>query len=76
MDYKIFKIGIASFEEYKKRTLAIAKGEYKPLPDEPKIWFESSQSVTNILRSSDCDFECDCSHHTQQNESYPCAVVA
>jgi|GEM_PF-1679263 len=37
-------IGIMLREEFKRRTVAIAKGEYKPRKDEPKIWFGSLQS--------------------------------
>jgi predicted transcriptional regulator len=29
--------------------LAIAKGEYKPKPGEPKIWFTSMRSVAEVL---------------------------
>jgi predicted transcriptional regulator len=36
-------------EEFKRRTIAIAKGEYKPSKDEPKIWFESVQSFAQVL---------------------------
>jgi predicted transcriptional regulator len=28
---------------------AIARGEYRPRPNEPKIWFESVQSMAQIL---------------------------
>ena len=35
----------------KKRSLAIAQGEYKPEGDEPKIWFESLQSMAQALSS-------------------------
>ena len=45
------KIGIISRENYKKRTTAIAKGEYKPKRDEPKVWFESVQSMAQVLSS-------------------------
>jgi predicted transcriptional regulator len=45
----IIKVGIMPFEEYKKRTIAIAKGEYIPKKDEPKIWFESLKSMAQIL---------------------------
>jgi len=38
---KTIKIGIMSQKEIRARTLAIARGEYKPRPDEPKIWFTS-----------------------------------
>jgi predicted transcriptional regulator len=43
------KVGIMSREEFKRRTIAIAKGEYKPKKDEPKIWFESLQSFAQVL---------------------------
>jgi predicted transcriptional regulator len=47
----IIKVGIMSKEQYKKRTIAIAKGEYVPRKDEPKVWFESLQSMSQILSS-------------------------
>lgn len=46
---KVAKIGIMSLEDFKKRTIAIAKGEYTPKKDEPKIWFNSIKSLANIL---------------------------
>ncbi|MDY0383639.1 winged helix DNA-binding protein [Trichlorobacter sp.] len=46
---KSMHVGIMSREEFKKRTIAIAKGEYKPRKDEPKIWFESLQSFAQVL---------------------------
>jgi predicted transcriptional regulator len=51
MTKKTIKIGIISRKNYKKRTLAIAKGEYKPKRGEPKIWFESVQSLAQVLSS-------------------------
>jgi predicted transcriptional regulator len=51
MPDKVLNIGIMSKEEYRKRTIAIAKGEYTPKADEPKVWFESLQSMTQILNS-------------------------
>lgn len=51
MAKKAVKIGIISRDEYKNRTLAIARGEYKPKRGEPKIWFESVQSMAQILSS-------------------------
>jgi len=47
----IIRVGIMSQDEYKKRTIAIAKGEYKPEKDEPKVWFESIGSMSQILSS-------------------------
>lgn len=49
MPNKTMKIGIISKEEYKQRTIAIAKGQYKPKRGEPKVWFESIQSMAQVL---------------------------
>ena len=46
---KTLKIGIASYEDFKARTLAIARGELKPRGHDPKIWFESLESIAQIL---------------------------
>lgn len=49
MPTKVMKVGIISKEDYIKRTLAIAKGSYKPRKNEPKIWFESIKSMSQVL---------------------------
>lgn len=49
MKRNTMKIGILSKDHYRKRTIAIAKGEYKPGKDEPKVWFESMESVGQVL---------------------------
>jgi len=51
MTSKILKIGIMTRDDYKKRSIAIARGEYKPKKNEPKIWFESVKSMAQILSS-------------------------
>ena len=43
------KVGIAGYEQFKARTIAIAKGKYKPRPGEPKIWFTSLESFAKLL---------------------------
>ncbi len=43
------KIGIASREAYKKRTIAIAKGKYMPVKGEPKVWFDSLGTLSQLL---------------------------
>lgn len=43
------KIGIASYEQMKERTLAIARGERKIANEEPKIWFNSIESLAKVL---------------------------
>jgi len=44
------KIGIMSLEDYKKRTIAITKGEYHPEPDEPKMWCASLEEFERIKK--------------------------
>jgi predicted transcriptional regulator len=46
---KTLKVGIATYDQFKARTIAIAKGEYKPQSDEPKIWFTSLESFAKLL---------------------------
>ena len=43
------RVGIASYGKIKARTLAIARGELKPAPDDPKVWFTSLESFAKIL---------------------------
>lgn len=43
------KIGIADTEEMKARTLRIARGEEQPSPDDPKVWFISTESFSKVL---------------------------
>jgi len=46
---KVVTIGIISRKDYRQRTIAIAKGEYVPRKNEPKIWFESLKSMSQVL---------------------------
>ena len=46
---RVLRIGIASREDMKARTLAIARGELKPGPDDPRVWFTSIESVAQVL---------------------------
>ena len=46
---KTMKIGIASYEEFKARTMAIARGEVTPGVEEPKVWFPSTESFARVL---------------------------
>ncbi|WP_231696993.1 hypothetical protein [Ottowia caeni] len=45
---KSFVIGIMPQDQIRKRVLAIARGDYKPKPSEPKIWFTSMKSVAEV----------------------------
>jgi predicted transcriptional regulator len=52
---KTLKVGIASREAYKRRTLAIAKGEHVPAKGEPKVWFESLGTLSQVLSDQNRD---------------------
>mgnify|MGYP007027781466 CR=1 FL=1 len=43
------RIGIASYMQMKARTMAIARGELLPGPEEPKVWFTSMNSLAKVL---------------------------
>ena len=49
------RVGIASYEEMKARTLAIARGELKPGPQDPKVWFTSTESMARVLSAKNRD---------------------
>lgn len=46
---KTLVIGIASYEQIKARSIAIAHGKYKPKHNEPKIWFRSIELLAQVL---------------------------
>jgi predicted transcriptional regulator len=46
---KTIVIGILPQEGIRARVIAIARGEYKPKPSEPKIWFTSMRSLAEVL---------------------------
>lgn len=46
---KTLRVGIASYEEMKARTLAIARGGLKPSKSDPMVWFPSTESFAKVL---------------------------
>ena len=42
-------IGIISRKDFMNMTIAIAKGEYKPQENDPKIWFESLETAMKVI---------------------------
>lgn len=46
---RVLRVGIASRAEMRARTLAIARGELKPMPSDPKVWFSSLESLAQVL---------------------------
>ena len=43
------KVGVASHDQLRARALQIARGERRRRPDEPKIWFNSLESLAKVL---------------------------
>lgn len=46
---KTLKVGIMSRENFQKRLIEIASGRYKLKKNEPKIWFSSIKSLSEVL---------------------------
>ena len=46
------KVGIASYEQMKARTLAVARGERRIARGEPKVWFTSTESFAKVLSAA------------------------
>lgn len=51
MSEKTLRIGIASREQLRARNVAVARGELKPRPDDPKVWFTSLELLAQVLSS-------------------------
>jgi len=43
------KVGIASYEEMKARTMSVTRGERRVAPNEPNVWFTSTESFAKVL---------------------------
>lgn len=46
---KVVRIGILPQTEIRERMLAIASGKLKPKPADPRIWFTSMRSLSQVL---------------------------
>jgi IclR helix-turn-helix domain len=49
------KVGIASYEDMKARTMAVARGQRRVAADEPKVWFTSTESFAKVLSAGNRD---------------------
>ena len=49
------KIGIASYEEMKARTMAVARGQLRVARNAPKVWFTSTESFAKVLSAGNRD---------------------
>lgn len=45
----VLNVGIMPREQFQQRLLDIAAGRYKPAKEEPKIWFSSMKSLSEVL---------------------------
>ena len=52
---KTLKVGIATYDEMKAMTLAIARGRRNLAPHEPRIWFPSTESFAKVLSAGNRD---------------------
>lgn len=43
------RVGIASYDEMKARTLRIVRGKHRAASGEPKVWFTSTESFAKVL---------------------------
>lgn len=51
----VLRVGIAPYEEMKARTMAVARGERRIGPNEPRVWFTSLESFTRVLSERNRD---------------------
>jgi len=49
---KILKVGIMPRENFQKRLMDIASGQLKPKKNEPKVWFSSIKSLSEVLNEN------------------------
>jgi predicted transcriptional regulator len=49
------KVGIASYEEMKAWTMAVARGEKRITAEDPRIWFTSTESFAKVLSAGNRD---------------------
>jgi len=52
---KTLRVGIASYNEMKAMTLAVARGQRKLGPRDPRIWFPSTESFARVLSAGNRD---------------------
>jgi predicted transcriptional regulator len=45
----VLKVGVMPREQFQRHMLDIASGKYKPKRGDPKIWFSSMKSLSEVL---------------------------
>lgn len=49
------KIGIMPYKDFKKYTIAIAAGKYKIKKNEPKVWFNTIETMSQVLSTKNVE---------------------
>jgi predicted transcriptional regulator len=49
------RVGIASYDEMKALTMAVTRGQRKVGPQEPRVWFPSTESFAKVLSAGNRD---------------------
>ena len=49
---KTMELGIMNRKDFRQYTIDIAKGKLEPAPNAPKVWFDSLESMAQVLSSS------------------------
>jgi predicted transcriptional regulator len=62
-------IGIMPQEKIRERVLAIARGDYKPDADDPRVWFESESSYQKALADTDLGLFKEIEKHSQDDNT-------
>jgi predicted transcriptional regulator len=52
---KTLRVGIATYEEMKARSMALVRGELKRSSDAPRVWFTSVESFAKVLSRGNQD---------------------
>jgi len=55
MRTKTVIIGIMPYDKFKRYTIAIACGKYKPKKKEPTVWFESIETMAQVLSTKNIE---------------------
>ena len=62
-------IGIMPKVKVRERVLAIARGDYKPNADDPRVWFETESSYQKALADTDLGMFKEIEKHIQDDNN-------
>lgn len=55
MKSKEIRIGIMPYEDFKNYTMDIADGKHRRQKNEPKVWFESIETMSQVLSTKNVE---------------------